>query len=135
MGFQFEYKENQSIVFNKQMLDHQFIFNNDKIDTAQIYKYLGVEMHCLGSFKMATHNLCVTGLKVMFKLTKSITDYSPSGSLQLCFTYLMVKPVFCLFVCSNWYSRSTSFLEYQAGGGKGLVNFINQLTLERCHSF
>ena len=33
------------------------------------------------------------------------------------------------------YSSSTSFLEYQAGGGKGLVDLVNQLTLERCHSF
>ena len=35
----------------------------------------------------------------------------------------------------NWYSSSTFFLEYQAGGGKGLVDLVNQLTLERCHSF
>ena len=32
-------------------------------------------------------------------------------------------------------SSSTSYLEYQAGGGKGLVDLVNQLTLERCHSF
>ena len=32
-------------------------------------------------------------------------------------------------------SSSTSNLEYQAGGGKGLVDLVNQLTLERCHSF
>ena len=33
------------------------------------------------------------------------------------------------------YSSSTSYVEYQAGGGKGLVDLVNQLTLERCHSF
>ena len=33
------------------------------------------------------------------------------------------------------YSSSTSCVEYQAGGGKGLVDIVNQLTLERCHSF
>ena len=32
-------------------------------------------------------------------------------------------------------SSSTSYLEYQAGGGEGLVDLVNQLTLERCHSF
>ena len=33
------------------------------------------------------------------------------------------------------YSSSTSYVEYQSGGGKGLVDLVNQLTLERCHSF
>ena len=33
------------------------------------------------------------------------------------------------------YSSSTSYVEYQAGGGKGLVDLVNQLALERCHSF
>ena len=28
-------------------------------------------------------------------------------------------------------SSSTSYLEYQAGGGKGLVDLVNQLTLDR----
>ena len=32
-------------------------------------------------------------------------------------------------------SGSTSYLEYQAAEGKGLVDLVNQLTLERCHSF
>ena len=32
-------------------------------------------------------------------------------------------------------SSSTSYLKYQTGGGKGLVDLVNQLTLERCHSF
>ena len=32
-------------------------------------------------------------------------------------------------------SSSTSYLEYEAGGGKGLVDLVNPLTLERCHSF
>ena len=35
----------------------------------------------------------------------------------------------------NLYSSSTSYVKYQAGGGKGLVDLVNQLTLERCHSF
>ena len=32
-------------------------------------------------------------------------------------------------------SSSTSYLEYQAGGGKGLVDLVNQLTLERCQEY
>ena len=39
---------------------------------------------------------------------------------------------FELWIC---YSSSTSYVEYQAGGGKKLVDVVNQLTLERCHSF
>ena len=35
----------------------------------------------------------------------------------------------------NWYSSSTSFLECRAGGGKGLVDLVNQLTFQRCTVF
>ena len=42
---------------------------------------------------------------------------------------------FSLILTLILYSSSTSFVEYQAGGGKGLVDLVNQLTLKRCHSF
>ena len=43
------------------------------------------------------------------------------------------KVLFCNFELwtLKFYSSSTSYVEYQAGGGKGLVDLVNQLTLER----
>ena len=48
-----------------------------------------------------------------------------------------VTPYICttLTLTLTLYSSSTSYVEYQAGGGEGLVDLVNQLTLERCHSF
>ena len=45
-----------------------------------------------------------------------------------------------LYRCFNFelligYSSSTSYVEYQAEGGRGLAVLVNQLTFERCHSF
>ena len=67
--------------------------------------------------------------------TPTLWSNSPGAAkiLQLC-RQSLCKMTFNLWTL-NWYFSGTSFLEYQAGGGKGLVDLFNQLTLERCHSF
>ena len=49
--------------------------------------------------------------------------------------FFCLPGAFSIFESLKFYSSSTSYVEYQAGGGKGLVDLVNQLTLERCHSF
>ena len=67
-----------------------------------------------------------------------------TGSLLpgLSLIYPVYLYIFFTFLCRTPFklwtlkSSSTSYLEYQAGGGgEGLVDLVNQLTLERCHSF
>ena len=41
----------------------------------------------------------------------------------------------CSLTHFEWILQQPSIVEYQAGGGKRLVDLVDQLTLERCHCF
>ena len=58
------------------------------------------------------------------------TSVAACGGLQS-----RAQPLHVSLPLLTLYSSSTSYVEFQAGGGKGLVDLVNQLTLERCHSF
>ena len=79
-------------------------------------------------------------IKCMHTFRKLIAPlFSVTLSLTMIFQTTLSST--CVFIDSGLtltltlYSSSTSYVEYQAGGGKGLVDLVNQLTLERCHSF
>ena len=86
----------------------------------QLDKHISMLRHCLRRLPNFNPSM---GLNASCFFVRKKTLYLPVRSPGISLWHLTL------------YSSSTSYVEYQAGGGKGLVDLVNQLTLERCHSF
>ena len=120
-----------------------------------VYQYMAFFSYFFTHFKSLQHSVqCGWFRNRIARLDTTPTRHSPNTVLMLgqrlrrwpnieptlekC--TMFARMYFCRGTGSNTLnfeiiSSSTSYLEYQAGGGKGLVDLVNQLTLERCHSF
>lgn len=102
-GLTVNLKKTKAMHFNKKGIlpTECFKYNDNELEYAQTYKYLGIDIHCTGSFQVAIQNLYEKAVKAMFKLTRSICNYKPSSSTMFHLFDMMVKPIL-LYNCEIW---------------------------------
>ncbi len=111
------------------ILDNPVTYCNEKLEMVTSYKYLGLDIHCTGSFNLAIHNLYVKGMKAMFKLTKSICNYRPSSSTLFHLFDMMVKPVL-LYSAEIW---GVPKIKNKNKTIDSLLKSFHTLQSEKCH--
>jgi hypothetical protein len=85
------------MIFNKagKKSHLNFKWKNLSIETFQIYKYLGLQIHCSGKFKDTCTNLAQRASKGIFKIKRLLKGQVPPFSTCLHLFDSMIKPILC----------------------------------------
>ncbi len=91
------------IIFNKtgRVIKSNFSIGSSTLDIVSSYRYLGIEIHCRGSFKVALDNLRNKARKAMFKLLSTIHSSQARIMVQSDLYDKMVKPIL-LYSAEIW---------------------------------
>lgn len=82
------------VIFNKRgkLFQETFSYGSEKIECVQSYTYLGIHLHCSGSFSNALDHLFNKGLKALHKLTKLLDHNYDIGTTLHIFDHT-IKPI------------------------------------------
>ena len=108
-GLKVNIAKSKLMCLNKQSLDGAVQFGLASIERVNSYTYLGVEFNDQCNFEYAKKELYKKGLKVYFKLVRSLSP-TPKASTMLHLFDHLIKPVL-LYGCEIWGPFSLNFKE------------------------
>jgi hypothetical protein len=91
------------INFNKsgRLITRNFNINNQSIECAKAYKYLGIMLTASGKFQEAQKVLFNKAMKASYKLYKEVNSLSPNVNTELHLFDHTICPIL-LYGCENW---------------------------------
>ncbi len=130
-GLKVNLNKTKIICFNKKgkLVDHKLKYSDVKIENVTSYKYLGIDIHCSGSFNLAIQNLYEKGIKAMFKLTKTVCNYKPSTSTLFHLFDMMIKPIL-IYSSEIW---GVPKITKKQKSSETLLKSYEKLQSEVCH--
>ena len=88
------------MIINKPPKIGSFLLSNKAIDIVESYSYLGIEFNNSCDFELAKSNLYKKGLKVYFKLVRSMSPLPKASTMLHLFDHL-IKPIL-FYNCEIW---------------------------------